>query len=257
MPLRVMTYNILEGGIGREKVIQELIQTVKPHLLVLQEVTDVSLLKALSEALQMRWFLGIGNKKTKTALLSQLPVVSFASDDSFPIWHNLIEAEVRYQTNKSLFLIGVHLIPHLWLGFEWWRYWEIRSILARAKKRAGQPLLIAGDFNAIAPGDQVRIQSAPASIKAMLFLQSNHVFRFAIQALLSAGYTDVFGLLHRNETGFTYPTSRPSTRFDYLFINPVLQAYLKDCWAVREPDMVNKASDHYPVVAEFDLDIQN
>ena len=257
MPLRVMTYNILEGGIGRERVIQEVIQTVKPHLLVLQEVTDVSLLKELAESFQMQWFLGAANQKTRVALLSQLPVVSFASDHSFPIWQNVIKSEVCYQTNPSFFLLGVHLIPHLWLGFELWRYWEIRAILARAKKLVGQPLLIAGDFNAIAPGDEVRIKSTPASIKAMLLLQGNHIFRFAIQALLSAGLIDAFRFRHRNETGFTYPTSMPSTRFDYLFINPRMQAYLKDCWTVREPDIVDNASDHYPVVAEFDLDIQN
>jgi len=257
MPLRVMTYNILEGGIGRERVIQEVIQTVKPHLLLLQEVTDVSFLKELAESFQMQWFLGAGNQKTRVALLSQLPVVRFLSDHSFPIWQNVIESEVRYQTHQSFFLLGVHLIPHLWLGFELWRYWEIRSLLARAKKLVGQPLLIAGDFNAIAPGDELRIQSAPASIKAMLLLQGNHIFRFAIQALLSAGLIDAFRFHHRNETGFTYPTSMPSTRFDYLFINPMMQAYLKDCWAVRKPGSVSRASDHYPVVAEFDLDIQN
>lgn len=256
MPLRVVTYNILTGGTGRENQIREVIQSTKADVVILQEVTDLTILQSLAESLQMQWFLGTGNQKTKVALLSRLPVLKFKSLHPFPIWHNVIETEVRYQANQSLFLIGVHLIPHLCFGFELWRYLEMRYILARCKKFLGQPLLIAGDFNTIAPGEAVRVKSAPASVRAMLFLQGNHVFRFAIQALLSAGFMDCFRFLDRKETGFTYPTSRPSTRFDYVFVNPIMQKDLTECWVVRQPSSATEASDHYPVAAEFDMEIR-
>jgi len=257
MPLRLMTYNIFKGGIGRENEVREVIQRMKADVVILQEVTDLTVLKSLAESLQMEWFLGTGNQKTKVALLSRVPVLNFKSLHPFPIWHNVIETEIRYQGNQSLFLIGVHLIPHLWFGFELWRYLEIHYILARCKKFLAQPLLITGDFNAIAPTDEVRFQSATASIRAMLSLQGKHVFRFAIQTLLSAGFLDCFRFLHRDERGFTYPTARPSTRFDYVFVNQIMQRELADCWVVREPDSVHHASDHYPVAAEFDLDNKN
>jgi exonuclease III len=253
MSLRVMTYNILKGGLGRENEIREVIQRTNADVVILQEVTDITVLTSLAESLRMQWFLGKGNRKTKVALLSRLPVLNFNSLHPFPIWHNVIETEVRYQTNQSLLLIGVHLIPHLWFGFELWRYLELKYILARCKKFLGQPLLIAGDFNAIAPGDAVMVKSSPASIKAMLILQGNHVFRFAIQALLSSGFIDCFRLLHRDEKGLTYPIPRPSTRFDYVFVNQIMQKKLAECWVVRQPNSVIEASDHYPVVAEFDM----
>ena len=256
MPLRVMTYNILKGGTGRANEIRERIQRTNADVVILQEVTDLTVLTSLAESLRMQWFLGKGNRKTKVALLSRLPVLSFNSLHPFPIWHNVIETEVRYQAKQSLFLIGVHLIPHLWFGFELWRYLEVKYILARCKKFPGQPLLIAGDFNAIAPGDAVMVKTAPASIKAMLFLQGNHVFRFAIQTLLTAGFLDCFRFLHRNEKGFTYPTSRPSTRFDYVFVNQIMQKNLAECWVARRPNPVIEASDHDPVVAEFDMEIK-
>lgn len=254
MPLRVMTYNILTGGTGRQRYIQDVIQAVDPDLVVLQEVTNQTILEWLGQSLQMRWFLGKGNQKTKVALLSKLPVLNFKSHrPRFLIWHNMIEAEVVYQPSKSFSIMGVHLIPHLWLGFELWRYLEIKYILKRCKRLVGQPVLIAGDFNAIAPGDEVRIESSTASIKAMLALQGNHVFRFAIQALLSAGFIDSFRFLHTKESGFTYPTPKPSTRFDYIFANVKMQRYLKKCQVVHETDSLLKASDHSPVLAEFDL----
>ena len=256
MPLRVMTYNILLGGIGREKYIQEVIQSENHDVVVLQEVTSVEILKSIAQSLQMQWFFGEGNQKTKVALLSRLPVLNFKSyHPRVPIWHNVIEAEVQYQRNKSFVLIGVHLIPHLWIGFEIWRYLEVKYVLNLCKKISQLSLLIAGDFNAIAPSDEVLIKSSTTSIKAMLLLQANHVFRFAIQRLLSAGFMDTFCFRHPKENGFTYATLQPSTRFDYVFINPVMQKVLNDCWVVREANNVVQASDHYPVVAEFDLDI--
>lgn len=253
MPLRVMTYNILNGGVGREQYIREVIRAVAPQVVILQEVADSSWLERLANALQMQWFLGNEAKNSRVAMLSRLPVVSFASHHSFPIWHNVIEAEVLYQTNQSLILFGVHLIPHLWFGFEVWRYWEVSRVLARSQKFPGTPLLVAGDFNAIAPGDGVGIKASPASIQAMLFFQGNHIFQFALQRLLSADFIDTYRFLHPQEKEHTYPTFSPSTRFDYIFVNPTLQRYLKDCWVVREPQSVSEASDHFPVVAEFDL----
>ncbi|SRR6266496_2257368 len=256
MSLRLMTYNILKGGIDREKYIQEVIQTANPDVVVLQEVTDVNILRSIAQSIQMQWFVGKGNQKTKVALLSRLPVLNFKSrHPRFPIWHNVIEAQVQVQPDRSFFLIGVHLIPHLWLGFEIWRYLEIKYTLNLCKPFLGRSLLIAGDFNAIAPGDEVMVKLSTVSIKAMLFLQANRVFQFAIRSLLSAGFMDSFRFRHPKQNGFTYPTPTPSTRFDYVFINPVMQKVLKECWVMREPSSVIQASDHYPVVAEFDLDI--
>ncbi len=253
-----MTYNILKGGGGRQKYIQDVIQAAKPSVVVLQEVTDVKILKSIAQSLGMQWFLGKGNQKTKVALLSKLSILNFRSyHPRFPIWHNVIEAEIRYQPDRSFLLFGVHLIPHLWLGCEIWRYLEMRYILDLCKRYSERPLLITGDFNAIAPSDQVMINSSTASIKAMLFLQSNQIFRFCIQSLLAAGFTDSFRSLHLNENGFTYPTPQPSARFDYIFANRMMQNDLQECWVVHEPDEVRKASDHYPVVAEFGLNTEN
>lgn len=33
-----------------------------------------------------------------------------------------------------------------------------------------------------------------------------------------------------------------------------MKKQIKNCYVVREPNNVTKASDHYPVVAEFNMD---
>ena len=255
MTFRVMTYNILDGGISRENYILDVIHAVDPDLIAIQEVTDVNTLRFLGQALQMQYFIGMGNKERKVALLSRLPVMDFKSHHPiFPIWHNFIEAQIQYQPGKTFRMFGVHLIANLWVGFELWRLLEMDYIIKYTQQFTNELFLIAGDFNTAAPHDKVIIDRMPNKLKSILRLQGNRVFRFSIHSLLSSGFIDCFRSINPSEDGFTLPPPQPNTRLDYIFINPAIQKYLTKCWVVREPDAVIKASDHYPVVAEFSMD---
>ncbi len=61
MSLRVMTYNILDGGENREAHILEVIQTADPDVAILQEVFTEEFLKFLSRSSGMSYYLGTGN----------------------------------------------------------------------------------------------------------------------------------------------------------------------------------------------------
>lgn len=103
MLYRVMTYNILDGGQSRANDILEVIQANDPSIVIIQEVVDEEILQSLAHNLQMKHFIGEGNKKRKVALLSKLPIESFKSHHPiFPIWHNFIEAEIKAPLAKSL-----------------------------------------------------------------------------------------------------------------------------------------------------------
>src|SRR6266487_637787 len=129
MPLRVMTYNILNGGKNRETYILDVIQATKPDVVILEEVFDEEFLQFLSRPLGMTYHLGTGNKKRKVALLSKLPIVSFKSHyPSFPIWRNFIEAEIEYEPSRTIRMIGVHPIANLGIPFEIWRLWEAKYV---------------------------------------------------------------------------------------------------------------------------------
>ena len=251
MSLRVMTYNILDGGENREKYILDVIQTAEPEVVILQEVFTEEFLKFLSHSLGMAYYIGTGNKKRKVALLSKFPVLTFKSHHPiFPIWRNFIDAEIEYEPNKTARIIGVHPIANLGIGFEIWRLWEAKYITNHIRSSQNTSCLIAGDFNAIAPGEKVKTENMPNWLKWIIYLQGNRVYHFSIEMLLSAGFTDCFRFLNSND-GFTLPPPSPNARLDYIFVNTKMKAYLKKCWVVREPNSINLASDHYPVMAEF------
>ncbi len=253
MSLRVMTYNILNGGKDRERHILEVIQTTRPDVVILQEVFTEELLRFLSHPLGMTYFIGTGNKKRKVALLSKLPVRAFKSHHpAFPIWRNFIEAEIEYEPDRNIRFFGVHPLANLGILFEIWRVWEAKYVTNYVLGFQNEPCLLAGDFNAIAPGEKVKTETMPNWLKWIIYLQGNRVYHFSIQTLLTAGFTDCFRFLNSAD-GFTLPPPNPNARLDYIFVNAKMKAYLKKCWVVQEPDSVNIASDHYPVMAEFDF----
>lgn len=249
-----MTYNILDGGKDREPRILQVIQLAKPDVVILQEVIGIEFLKSLSKSLDMAYFIGERSIKRKVALLSHLPVHSFNSFHPFlPIWRNFIDAEIEYKTNKTFRLIGIHQVANLWIGFEFWRLLDANHIIKHAQKFKGKPCLIAGDFNAIAPKDNIETNHMPSWLKWTIRLQGNRVYRFSLQTFLSAGFTDCFRFLNSDEDGFTLPPPTPNSRLDYILVNPEIKPHLEKCWVSRELEGVDQASDHFPVIAEFSL----
>ena len=78
------------------------------------------------------------------------------------------------------------------------------------------------------------------------------VFRLALPRLLRAGYTDCFRHLHPGEDGFTWHTGNRTTRYDYILADERFAAALQSCRVVDDVAGVDIASDHYPVLAEFE-----
>jgi len=78
----------------------------------------------------------------------------------------------------------------------------------------------------------------------------------AVAALDAAGLVDVFRAAGAGRVE-TAPTALGGPEFsgmrlDYLFASPALAAYVRSCRVVESPD-ADRASDHYPVVADIDL----
>jgi exonuclease III len=247
-----MTYNIFDGGKNREQHILQVIRLAKPDIVILQEVVNEKILKLLPQSLSMSYYIGTDDRKRKIALLSRLPVLSFRSyGRCFPSWCNFIDAEIEYEPNRTIRCIGIHAPANLGIVSELLRLWESSYVINHALKFQNKPCLIAGDFNAIAPKDTVKTNQMPKWLKLTIYLQGNRVYRFSIQAFLSAEYTDCFRYLNSDDDGFTLPPPEPNARLDYIFVNAKMRAYLKKCWVVREPKNVNQASDHFPVMAKF------
>ena len=254
MRLRVMTYNILDGGLGREQLILRVLQSARPDIVLLQEVYHAETIAGFANRLGMEVYFAQGNTKRNLALLSRLPIINAESYHPSPIRKTLLEAELQLSSTRHLRVFGAHLVAFPFIGFEIWRQQEIRAILNRLESYRSSPYLIAGDLNSVAPNDRVAIGFLPNVLKMIFALQGGHFFRRAIQELVSAGLTDCFRELHLREDGFTFPVFRPNARLDYIFANEHLQPYLRQCYVVAEPAAVHRASDHLPVLAEFEID---
>jgi exonuclease III len=249
-----MTYNILDGGIGREQQIADVLKATSPDIVILQEVYQPELLQDLGKSIGAEAYFGAGKNRRHVALLSRFPIVTCHSYYRFPpIWRNGIKAEIEYQPGRRIHILGIHPMANLALPFEFWRWWEAQHNTRLAKESKSEPCLIAGDLNAIAPGDSVDIQSMPRWLKWAIFLQGNRLYRFSIRAYQKAGFTDSFRYLNPQETGYTLPPPCPNARLDYILVNGILCSSLQRCYVVNNHPSAHKASDHYPVVAEFEV----
>ena len=251
--MRLLTYNILRGGQGREAEIVEVIRAVDPDVVVVQEALEVACFHRIATALEMSPYLAEnrGRLPLRVGLLSRLPILDSRTLDLWPVWPSCLQASVQLANGAFLTVYGVHLAAYYPWFFERWRTHQVRSLLRYIRRTAPEHHLLAGDFNAIAPGDRASLAQAPLWVKAQAWFQLGYIPRWALGPLPEAGYVDCFRNLHPEEDGFTLPSPNPQVRLDYVFASPTLANTLRECRVVRAPKEVEVASDHLPVLAEF------
>lgn len=252
--MRVLTYNILDGGVGREPLIAEVLEAVQPDLAILEEVYQNGLAERLADRLSMQAVVVEGNSTRHMALLSRWPILEARSHHPYPpVHHVILEATLGHPTLGPLHVFGIHTIPLYSIGRELWRAWEVRTMLRRVRRVSDQPCLVMGDFNAVAPHDPVRFETRSRASGVRFWLHGNGKLRLAVRQMLTAGFVDCYRALHPDDAGYTLPPPDPGVRLDYIFANTPLIGHLQRCDVVTEPTVVHAASDHYPVLAEFDL----
>ena len=150
-------------------------------------------------------------------------------------------------------LIGTHLSAGLSGRGEQRRAREIDHVLSAARERPGLPsVVIAGDLNAIAPGDLSGMGRLPTWIRIMLRVDGG-ISTLVMQRLLEAGFTDAYRHLDRKSQGGTLPSAAPSVRLDYFLVGSSLVPGVMRC-AVGEADpvLLAAASDHLPLVLDLE-----
>jgi exodeoxyribonuclease III len=249
--LSVMTYNICDGGQERLELIRQVIASVAPQLVLLNEADDKATIEKLANGLGMEciWARGSGTKHI--ALLSHLPIVRWQVYNRRPITQALLEAEIEIGESPPLRVYGVHLLPYfMFLPYELSRWRSVSAILKVTKRVAG-PQLLMGDFNAVAPGDSADLSIFPRHTRNRMLLQANRMLHVALRPIQQAGYTDCFRSLHRKERGWTWMPQIPSARLDYIYADAEMAARLRRCEMVIS-DVAKQASDHFPLLAQFE-----
>jgi endonuclease/exonuclease/phosphatase family metal-dependent hydrolase len=243
---RLLSYNIRYGGTGREPALAAVIGAAKPDVVVLQEATDPRVVERLAEA---GAFAAWGSRPGhSTGFLSRVPVAHHAWHHPPSSRHAFLEVALE-GTNCRVF--GLHLSAWFSKWSERRRAREIRALLAGIRQHQDGFHVIAGDFNALAPGELLEVARMPRWIRAMVWLSGRDIARDTIQVMLDEGYADAWRTLRPGEPGYTLPTWDPHVRLDYVFTPQRYASRLQACEVIREPDPeVRAASDHLPLAVE-------
>jgi endonuclease/exonuclease/phosphatase family metal-dependent hydrolase len=244
--VRLLSYNIRYGGTGRDEPLAAVIRTCAPDVVVLQEGTDPAVVERLAETTGLtHWGSRVGHS---TAFLSRLPVAHHAWHSPQGARHPFLELVLE---GHQLRIFGLHLSAWFSKWSERRREREIRLLLDGIHEHQQGFHIIAGDFNALAPGELLRAAEFPRWIRAMVWVSGRDIARTTIQAMLDAHYVDVWRRLHPTGDGYTFPTWGPHVRLDYIFTPEQYASRLAHCEVVRSAPEAAAASDHYPLFAEI------
>jgi endonuclease/exonuclease/phosphatase family metal-dependent hydrolase len=245
---RVLSYNIRYGGTGRESALAAVIGTAAPDVVVLQEAIDPRVVARLAEAGK---FVAWGSRpRYSTGFLSRVPVTHHAWHHPRSSRHAFLEVVLE---GVDCRVFGLHLSAWFSRWSERRRAREIRALLDGIREHQHGFHIIAGDFNALAPGELLEVARMPRWIRAMVWLSGRDIARDTIQVMLDEGYADAWRSLRAREPGYTFPTWDPHVRLDYVFTPARYVDRLRSCEVIREPDVdVRAASDHMPLAVEID-----
>jgi endonuclease/exonuclease/phosphatase family metal-dependent hydrolase len=245
--LRLATYNIRKGGRRRSHLIAEVLRSLDPDLIVLQEAVDP-------------WVVGTVAREVGAQVVTSAPGRSVAVLSRIggleTAWHHpaggpwIAEIELP---SISARLLGLHLSAGLSSRGERRRAREIEHVLAVAgARRRLSSVLIAGDLNAVAPGDLPAISRLPSWIRLLLRVDGG-ISTIGMERLLSAGLVDAYRRINPSSPGATIPSGAPSVRLDYFLVGADLAPQIVGCRvATANPTLLVAASDHLPLVLDLD-----
>ena len=247
MCFRLLTYNILHGGGHRIDAIAEVINHCAPDLVVLQEASDPANVEKLAAATGMKDWRSY--RKQSLGFMSRMPVESAQWIRPRISRHAFVEVVPH---GGALRVFGVHLSAVLAAWTEQRRLLELRALLRSVAYHEDRFHVLAGDFNTVTTGAEVQISRLPLHVRPFMWLSGNRVRWRTIQTVIDAGYEDVFRRLHPDDPGRTLPSSDPHIRLDYVFVPRSHINRAATCEVVKHPAVIH-ASDHLPVVADFDV----
>jgi exodeoxyribonuclease-3 len=243
--LRLLSYNIRHGGAGREQPIAAVIRNTAPDVVVFQEATKPDVIGALARETGMtEW----GSRPGQSlGYMSRVPLIRADWHRPRVSRHAFLELVL---TGTPWRIFGVHLSAVHAAWTERRRLYELRALLAAIGREQPGPHALVGDFNTLAPGELLDIRELPHRLRALVWLSGGRVRWRTIQAVLDAGYVDVFRHLHPDLVGNTFPTWKPHVRLDYLFVPGGFVGNAQSCEIIKD-EVTRDGSDHFPVRADL------
>jgi exodeoxyribonuclease-3 len=241
--LRLLTYNIHRGGVGRVERLAHVINSCQPDIVLLQEATDVDTVHRLAAMTRMTTSASV--RQQSLGYLSRQPVVAS--------WHRprlSRHAFIELQTPEEIRVFGVHLSAIHSPFTEQRRVYELRALLQNIAQHQKGFHVLAGDFNTLAPSERLDASRLPWRLRPLAWMGGRQIRWRTIQAVLDAGYVDAFRSCHRDEAGLTMPTWDPHVRLDYVFVPRGYEGRIAKCEVVSSAEAA-AASDHFPVMVDL------
>jgi len=253
--MRLMSYNILDGGTGRADPLAEIVLAQRSDIIVLVETQDPAVVERIARRTEMD-FIRAGDERHSATILSRWPIeetVDHGAQRS-EISKALLEATVRAPDGTEWVIGAVHLHAGAFEADEQVREKELDAVLdafAR-RRREHRPHILAGDFNANAPYQ--RIDPSKCKPKTRQAWQENggDVPRRVVQRLLDSGYVDTLRAVdeQRAAADVSFTTLHPGQRVDYVLCFGIAPRRIRDAW-IEHDRLAKYASDHYPVGVEI------
>lgn len=247
MTLRLLTYNIRRGGVGREDPLSAVIKACSPDIAILQEATKPEVVSRLAAATGLHVF--ASRARESLAFMSRHPIAHHAWHRPRMSRHAFLEV---VPAGDRVRVFGVHLSAVHAAWTERRRVFELRALLKSIARHQEGFHVLTGDFNTLAPGEILDIRKLPRRLKALVWLSGGRIRWQTIGVILDAGYTDLFRRLHPENAGWTFPTWDPHVRLDYVFVPAGSADRATSCEVVQHPQL-QAASDHLPVLAEVNV----
>lgn len=246
--LRLLSYNIRFGGTGREEPLAGVIREANPDVVVFQEASDPRVVARLALATGLgTWGAQPGYS---TGFMSRVPVARYTWRHPEGARHPVLDLVLGDGETR---IFGLHLSARFSKWSERRRRREIGALLDGIHEHEHGFHVLVGDFNALAPGERLEAWRMPAWIQALVWVSGRDIARDTIQAMLDAGYVDMYRALHPTEPGHSFPTWGAHVRLDYVFTPAQYAKRVVECDVGLEYESAAAASDHYPLLSVLDV----
>lgn len=250
---RMVSYNILNGGVGRHEPIAETLRWLDGDVVSLIEADDPDFVSYLAHKLDYDHVLVHADTEHHVAMLSRLPIDRAVNLKSrCPALHRTALEAVLTIRDQPLRVIAIHLRAGITMEREAVRMRELDELIPVLLEIDDLPTVLMGDFNANAPYHHLDIASARPKTQARLAEQNGEIPYDVIHRLTDLGFTDSYHAQHPTGSACTLSTGYPAQRVDYIWLDQSLAGLLVAA-DVETGGFTRYCSDHYPVWADLNL----
>jgi endonuclease/exonuclease/phosphatase family metal-dependent hydrolase len=249
--MRVVTYNILDGGEGRADPIGEVIEAQRADVVARVEATDLTVIERIARRLNMDYVHAPGRSQA-SALLTRFTIRDSTNYALLRpgLSKSLLEATIVDDVGDQWSVGVVHLHHGARESDEAERERELAVVLDvfGPHREANRPHLLCGDFNADSPSQVIDPQKCKPSTRDAWTANGGQIPRRVIASLLSHGYLDTLAAVRGPQARImgTFSTQHPGQRVDHIFTHGLPPAQLEQAW-IEYDRLAKYASDHFPV----------